>query len=189
MGQRVYTNLDNFAAALVRFGAASQRTQERALRQSIARVDAALDNAARQVGGGDQVISGVGKSGARVSHTTVRAEQSPDFKRVFFRKKGPWQIRDSSISGGDTKRRVASPNLRRSPRPMPPARKFMPSLRTRDGQFFSNFNRSPDGPFVKVNLGSGPRRPYWRNAVQSVQPRVVELHQRAFNDAGYETFG
>lgn len=189
MGQRVYRNLDNFAAALVRFGQASDRAQERALRQSTLRVDDALDAAARKVGGGDRIISGVGKSGAAVGHTTTRGANSPDFKQVFFRKTGPWQIRDSSVSGGDTQPREGTPNLRRSPRPMSPAKKFMPSLRTKDGKFYSNFNRSAGGPFVRVNLGRGRRQPFWAGAVKSVQPRVQEVHQRAFNDAGYETFG
>jgi hypothetical protein len=189
MAQRVYRNLSGFEAALVRFSKSAQSTQERALRRSVQRVDDALDRAAVRIGGSDRRISGVGRNGAGVGHDTIRSAETQFTKRVLFRKTGPWQLRDNTMSSGPTAVRILTPNLRRSPRPIDPAKKFMPSLRTRDGQFYSNFSRSPSGPFIKVNAGVGPRSPHWRNAIQSVQPRVIELHQQAFDEAGYDAFG
>lgn len=187
MAQKAIRNLNEYAAKLVLYGKATRGQQRLAVARSTARMDQALDQAAVRLGGGDSTISGVGKSGGKLDHLTTRPIDGPDQWVTVFRKKGPWQIRDNTRTGGDTAVRMVSPNLRRSPRPIDPAKKYMPSLLTRNGQFMSNF--SVTGPYIVVNAGRGRRLPAWRNAVQSTQPRIVDLHTEAFDRAAKETFG
>jgi hypothetical protein len=185
--RKVIRSLDEFAAQFIVFGKNSRGAQRLAVAQSTDRVERALSNAASRLAGGDRVLSGVGKNGAKLSVRTLPSFGDENYMRVVFRKEGPWQLRDSSVSGGNTRPRFSSPRNDKNPRPLVPARKFMPSLRTRDGKFYSNFNTG-SGPYVNVALGTGQRIPAWRNAVQSVQPVVIDLHQLAFDRAMYDTF-
>lgn len=187
MPRKVIRSLDEFAAQFIIFGNQSRGKQRLALAQSTDRVERALNNAAARLAGGDRILSGVGRNGAKLSVRTLPSFGDQDYMRVVFRKEGPWQIRDSSITGGNTRPRFSTPRNDKNPRPLPPGRKFMPSLKTKDGRYFSNFNTG-SGPYVNVSLGTGARIPAWRNAVQSVQPVVIDLHQLAFDRAMYDTF-
>lgn len=187
MAQRVIRNLHEYAAKLIVYDKATRGAQRLAVAKSTDRVDRALDQAAVRLGGGDRSISGVGRNGAKLDHLTTTPINSADQTVVVFRKKGPWQLRDNTRTGGDTQERNITPNLKRSPRPIAPAKRFMPSLRTSDGTFFTNNSRS--GPYVVVSAGRGKRLPAWANAIQSVQPRVIDLHTEAFDKAAKETFG
>jgi hypothetical protein len=173
--RRVIRNLDEFYVGLTGWAEETRGRQRLIKAQSKDRVQSALDNAARRLAGSDRVISRVGaaagrgrRSGARIGAQIVG--DTPD--SVMFKAIGAWQIRDNSISGGRTAPHTIGPRNDRNPRPLPPAKSISPSLEFRSGGFSKK----------AVAHDGSSRIPAWRNAVQSVQPRIIEAHERDFRD-------
>lgn len=175
MPRRVIRNLDEFYVGLTGWAEETRGRQRIIKAQSKDRVQSALDNAAVRLAGGDRVISRVGaaagygrRSGARIGSQVVTDTQD----QVVIKATGAWQIRDSSIGGGRTRPHGIGPRNDRNPRPLPPAKTISPSLQFRSGGFSKTGVAHP---------GSA-RIPAWRNAIQSVQPRIVEAHERDFRE-------
>lgn len=188
MGQRIIRSLDEFALTLRRFGEANAAEQRRAVNKSEERTRSAMRSASIRLGGGDRKISGVGKSGGFLAFTITRQNDGREALGFTVKPGGPWSIRDNSVSGGDTAVRIVSPNLKRTPRTIPPRKMIKPSLKTKNGIFISNNVRGTTGPFVQHNAGAGRRIPAWKNAVRSLQPVIIEESAEAMRKAAIKAF-
>ena len=189
MAVKVFRNLDAFTAQFVVYNTRMRTQQREAVRKSTERVDRALDHAAARLTKKRGVLKGVGKGGATLSHRTrPSAATGENTVRVVFSKQGPWQLRDSSVRGGPTRPHILKPNFKKSPRPMDPAKQWMPSMKSRQGEFYTNYNKGL-GPFLAIEHPGSKREPAWANAIESVMPVVIKLHSDAFRVAGYSVFG
>lgn len=173
---KVLRSLDEFRVGLAAIATQNARQQRIALRRSRTRLDTALGFAAKRLAGSDGRLSRVGgpagygrRTGGKLSVTIT---ETGDLTLVA-RAGGPWSIRDSSVTNRRTNGHSIGPNNGRNPRPLPPATIFRPSLEFRGGGFTQN----------EVSHPGSARIPAWRNAIQSVQPPIIDTHQRAFEEA------
>ena len=170
---RVHRNINSFEAAVIAGVGRAVSDQQRQLRRTRLRALRALENAATRHGG---TLSRVGRAtgyGTRVGSRLGVEDRNIGRSVVAFRATGAWQLVDNSTSDGPTKGHFIKPRNDKNPRPLPPATTVRPTMETRSGGFV----RQP------VWHPGSARRPYWRRAVQSVQPTIVAEHGRTFAES------
>lgn len=162
---RIIYSLGEYAAIVENIREDTSRAAIDSMRKTRQRMDNALDSAAAKVGHLDRVGRATGygrRAGAHVGH---KSETGTLGLTLIVRATGPWQLRDNSRSGGNTAAHDIGPRPDANPRPLPPAKRYKPSLQMRSGDFATGVVHHP---------GSS-RSPYWHNAVQSVQPTITKL--------------
>jgi hypothetical protein len=177
----VSRSLDEFAVKLQKFTVGMERGQIDAAKASRLRVEAAIKRAASQLAGPDMKLSRVGaaagpgkRKGSRLGFTA----ESSDLWTTEFRARGAWQIRDSTISGGDTDAHIITPRPDRNKRPLSPATKNIPTMLTRDGDFVRGY----------IAHGGSTRINAWHRQMESVAPVVTKLKFQAFRDSLTKVF-
>lgn len=190
---RGVSSLEEFATKLTSYRNLQSETQIRQLQEADKRFQRELIRASREAAGSDRVLSGVGaavgfetRKGAPLGYNRVREGRMA----IKFNKTGPWQFRDSTMGGGDTNGHWIGPRPDMNPRPLPPARKYRPTLRVRKGGGRAHFGGGshPTGTF----LGQGGavfhpgsfRRPYWRDAVNRASVATVQVMRSEFLKVG-----
>jgi len=178
---RIIHSLSEFAIIVEHIGDEVQEGAVESMRKTRDRVDSALSRAESQIGHLDRVGGATGygtRKGARVGHYF----RNPNLTTLIVKKRGPWQLVDNSVSGGPTKPHDIPVDLGNQ-RPLPPAKKYAPSLQFRNGNFWRQANNG-----VYHHDGS-PRRPIWANFVQSVQPTITRLFGDNWNKKLREVIG
>jgi len=173
--------MGEFAAGLNGLNKTIRREQIRAMRKSGNRMDNALENARRRVPGGGH-LSRLGRAtghGTRQGATLGVNKTVVTDAAIIWRAKGPWQIVDSSISGGPTAPHPIGPRPDVNARPLTPATRYFPSMEFRGGGFHRE---------TYMHQGS-PRVAAWAGAIQSTQPTITKIHRKAFYDAMIKTLG
>lgn len=176
---RVIRNLNEYKFGLVAFDRGSANAQKTALRKSRTLADRRMGEAARKAGGNVHRLgraTGYGtRAGSKLGHKFV--DNGPFSWTVTAT--GAWQIVDSSVSGNErTKPHLIKPRPDVNKRPLPPASKYRPSFQFRDGGF---------GRGTVLHPGSA-RSAYWRNAIQAIQPKIINNHADAFKKAMDEAY-
>ena len=170
---RVHRNINSFEAAVLAGLDRAVQDQRKQLSKSRQRTLRALQNAATRHGG---TLSRVGRAtgyGTRVGSKLGVDVERRSLGAIVFKATGAWQLVDNSTSDGPTKPHWIGPRHDVNPRPLPPATTVRPTMETRSGGFV----RRP------VWHEGSARRPYWRRAVQSVQPTIVAEHGRTFAES------
>lgn len=166
---RIIRSLDEYVAIVEHIGTEVQsRAVVEGMRGTRTRLDGALKNAAASLGGSLSRVGGATGYGTRKGARLGHFFQNPNLHTLIVRKRGPWQLVDNTVSGGPTAPHEI-PVDHGNKRPLPPAKKYQPSLQFRNGNFWIEANNG-----VRQHGGS-PRRPAWANAIQSVQPTVRKL--------------
>lgn len=188
MARGVSLSLDEFAGKLYLYGKVASERQIKALESGKRQVYRVLIRASSEAAGGDRVLSRVGKAtgfgtrkGSRLGFKMIEGSKTS----VTFKKIGAWQFVDNSVTPGPTKPHKIAPDPKRNRRPLPPAKKYQPTMRTATGFV------GKDGPFLgqaPVMHGGGKRFPYWGRAIKSIQGKVVESHKDEFMKAGRQVF-
>lgn len=174
--QRSRASLEGFEARLTTYQGRTSDAQRKQLVLADKSIQRRLIAASRQAAGGNRVLSRVGSPGGYNLRVDSKGRRGAalGYKRtrlglnaIVYHKTGPWQLVDETAGGGDTRPHTIEVDLKKNPRPLTPAKKYMPTL----GNKANGFMGLPGTASVQ-HPGSFRDR-YWGRAIGQARAKIV----------------